>query len=170
MVKDAFKKLPEDKKNTIVKSGIAEFSRKSYSEASTDEITKNSGISKGILFHYFGSKKEFYCYCLEQALERLTAEQPEPEADDFYEIIFSSMGEKLSVCRQFPEETRFINMAARETNSQVFGQKELKYLQEYEKNQGKSARVMAKAVAALTLKRQIWKNNRGSYIVYPGNN
>ena len=46
MVKDAFKKLPEDKKNTIVKSGIAEFSRKSYSEASTDEITKNSGISK----------------------------------------------------------------------------------------------------------------------------
>lgn len=152
MVKEAFKKLPDYKKNIIIKSGIAEFSKKSYSEASTDEITKNSGISKGILFHYFGSKKEFYCYCLEQALERLTTEQPEPEASDFYEIIFFSMEEKLSICRKFPEEMRFVNMAARETNSQVFEQKNAILSKYMKKVKEKSAKIIAKAVAAFNLK------------------
>jgi len=152
MAKESFNKLQEDKKNTIIKCGIAEFARKSYSEASTDAITKSSGVSKGILFHYFGSKKEFYCYCLERALERLLAEQPGTEAKDFYGIIFSFMDEKIRICRKYPEEMRFVNMAARETNSQVFKQKNEVLSKYIKKTREKSAQIAAKAVAALSLK------------------
>jgi TetR/AcrR family transcriptional regulator len=168
MVKEAFKKLPEDKKNTIIINGIAEFSKKSYSEASTDEITKNSRISKGILFHYFGSKKEFYCYCLEQALKRLTTELPEPEVNDFYEIIFSSMEEKFSICRKFSEEMRFVNMAVRETNSQVFRQKNEVLVKYMKKIKEKSAKVMAKAVAALNLKKANTEKITEAFTLYIG--
>lgn len=168
MVRDAFKKISEDKKNTIIKSGITEFSKKSYSEASTDEITKNSGISKGILFHYFGSKKEFYCYCLQQALERLITEQLEHKENDFYEIIFSFMEEKFSVCRKFPEEMRFVNMAARETNSQVFEQRNEVLAKYMKKVKEKSAKVMAKAVATLNLKESNTKKITEAFILYTG--
>lgn len=152
MVREAFNKLTEDKKNTIIKIGISEFSKKSYSETSTDVITRNCGISKGILFHYFGNKKEFYLYCLEQALERLIIELPEPKINDFYEIIFYLMDEKFDVCRRFNEEMRMVNLAARETNSQVFEQKNKVLAQYIIKNKEKSAKVMAKSVAALELK------------------
>lgn len=152
MAREAFEKLSEDKKATIINTGISEFSKKSYSEASTDVITKNCGISKGILFHYFGSKKEFYGYCLEQALKLLLTELAEPEADDFYGIILTFMEEKFSICRMFPEEMRLINMAARETNSQVFELRNKVITKYMIKTKEKSAKVMVKAVATLNLK------------------
>ncbi len=168
MVKEAFNKLPDEKKNTIIKSGIAEFSKKSYSEVSTDEITKNSGISKGLLFHYFGSKREFYFYCLEQALERLVTEMHEPKTNDFYEIIFSSMEEKISICRRFPEEMRFVNMAARETNSQVFIEKNEILAKYMKKTKEKSAKIIAKAVASLNLKKTDIDKVTDAFTLYIG--
>ncbi len=152
MAREAFEKLTEDKKNMIIKSGISEFSLKSYSEAGTEAISRNCGISKGILFHYFGSKKEFYIYCLEHALEQLLIEQPEPEVNDFYGIIFYFMEEKFDICRRLREEMRLVNMAARETNSQVFEQKNKVLSQYMIKTKEKSAKVITKAVAVLNLK------------------
>ncbi|MBU5439875.1 TetR/AcrR family transcriptional regulator [Tissierella sp. MSJ-40] len=154
MAREVFKKLAEDKKNTIIKSGICEFSKKSYSEASTDIITRNCGISKGILFYYFGSKKEFYFYCLEKALERLITELPELEVNDFYGIIFSFIEEKFNLCREFPEEMRIVNMAARETNSQISERRNEVLAKYMIKGKEKSAKVMGKAVAALNLKEE----------------
>ncbi len=47
------------KQNSIIDAGVEEFSQKAYSDANTDKIVQNCGISKGLLFHYFGSKKIF---------------------------------------------------------------------------------------------------------------
>ncbi len=168
MVRESFEKLSEDRKNAITTSGIYEFSRKSYSEASTDVITKNCGISKGILFHYFRSKNEFYGYCLEQALERLSKDLQEPEANDFYEIIFCFMEEKFLACRMFPEEMRIVNMAARETNSQVFEQKNKVFAKYMMINREKSSKVMAKAVATLNLKDSNTEKVTAALTVYIG--
>jgi|LSQX01.2.fsa_nt_gb AcrR family transcriptional regulator len=147
MVREAFKKLPARKRRTIINSGITEFSQKSYSEASTDEITKNSGISKGLLFHYFESKARFYCYCLDQTLDRPVTELPSPEESDFYETIFSSMHEKSRLCCKSPEETRFVNMAARETNGQVFDQKNEVLSKYARKRKEESVQLMTKAAS-----------------------
>ena len=98
MSMETFEKLPADKKELILSTGIKEFSQKSYKDVSTDVITGKCGISKGILFHYFGSKKKYYLYCLEQCLERLTEKTEETAGSDFYEILFESMNRKLSVC------------------------------------------------------------------------
>jgi TetR/AcrR family transcriptional regulator len=118
--RESFNKLPEQRQKMILDNGIAEFSRKPYTEASTDDITKASGISKGLLFHYFGSKREFYFYCLEQALWAITSgSAPVPRTDSFYDILFSIMDAKMKLCMQFPNETHFANMAARETGTEV---------------------------------------------------
>ena len=95
MAFEAFEKLSDDKKELILSAGMKEFSQKPYKEASTDSITKACGISKGLLFHYFGSKKAFYFYCLESAMEKLTAQaQSKEEAKNFYDILFTSSLEK----------------------------------------------------------------------------
>lgn len=168
MAREVFEKLAEVKKNAILKSGMSEFSRKSYSEASTDTITRNCGISKGILFHYFGSKKEFYLYCLEQALERLITEESMPERKDFYDIIFCFMEEKLDACRKFPDEMRIINMAARETNSQVFEHKNKVLAKYIVKGKKKSAMIIAKAVTTLDLKDSNTEKVTAALAIYMG--
>jgi len=120
---ETFYNLTKEKQNTIIQSGLKEFSSKSYREANTDTITKECGISKGILFHYFNSKKNFYLYILEQCVEILTKPEKAAEETGFYQVIFNSMDRKMELFKRYPLEIRFVNMAAKETNTQIAEEK-----------------------------------------------
>jgi AcrR family transcriptional regulator len=50
---------------------MREFS-KGFKNASTDEIVKEAGISKGLLFHYFGSKEKLYEFIILDAINLMT--------------------------------------------------------------------------------------------------
>ena len=149
-----FEKLPKDKKEYILSTGIKEFSQKSYKDVSTDIITQKCHISKGILFHYFGSKKKYYLYCLEKALERLTLTTKEDTVggNDFYEILFASMNRKISICMQYKDEMHMVNMASRDASAEVAREK-AEIIRKYMAGvQLQSAQTLQKAVAALNLK------------------
>ena len=119
MALETFEKLSEEKKERILSAGIREFSRKSYTEARTENITKECRISKGILFHYFGSKKAFYLYCLEICLQRLTEGDRKIEENGFYECLFQFMHQKMSRCKHMKDETYMVNMASREGAEEI---------------------------------------------------
>ena len=57
-----FEKLPDNKKELILKAAAEEFVEKGYYNANTEIIAKKSKISKGSLFNYFKSKKGFYIF------------------------------------------------------------------------------------------------------------
>lgn len=148
---ETFEKLSEDKKERILSIGIKEFSQKSYKEVSTDSITKKCGISKGILFHYFGSKKKYYLYCLEKSLERLTAKSEAVEENDFYGIIFSSMNQKLALCTQYQDEMHLVNMASRDACAEIVTEK-AEVIRTYMAGaQAQSAQILQKAIGTLTM-------------------
>lgn len=52
--------LDQDKRNRIINAAIEEFASFPYDKASTNNIVKKAGISKGLLFHYFDSKQAMY--------------------------------------------------------------------------------------------------------------
>lgn len=56
------REIPRDKKERIINAGIKEFAENGYALASTNRICQNAGISKGLLFHYFETKMQFYIY------------------------------------------------------------------------------------------------------------
>jgi len=55
----------------LLELGIDLFSRHSYDEISIDGLAEAAGISKGLLYHYFGGKREFYVEALRAASRRL---------------------------------------------------------------------------------------------------
>jgi AcrR family transcriptional regulator len=59
---EKFWAIDKEKQERIINAAIDEFSSLGYDKASTNNIVKNAGISKGLLFHYFGSKKKLYIY------------------------------------------------------------------------------------------------------------
>lgn len=69
-----FDELPEDKKQKMLDAAIREFAEHGYESASTNHIVKEAGISKGLLFHYFGSKKALFLYIFDQCMELTEAE------------------------------------------------------------------------------------------------
>lgn len=147
---EKFEKQNKEKQDSIISAGIEEFSGKSYTDASTDVIVQNCGISKGLLFHYFGTKKEFYLYCLTCSLERLIEDSEIPQGD-FYSILFAVMDRKLSLCMQNPKETRFVNMASRDMSSEIAKGKSEIFLKYAAITHAASAAVMEHALATLPL-------------------
>lgn len=112
LLTEAFKKLPEEKQELIIKVCIEEFAKNGYDHTSTDVITSKAGISKGILFHYFKSKKNLYLYIVKKITDSLIKMMLE-EADkvtskDFFErvIVMTIIKQKLAIL--YPKESELI--------------------------------------------------------------
>ena len=62
---DKFSDLKKEKQDRMINAALKVFAMNGYQKASTDDIVKEAGISKGLLFHYFGSKAGAYTFMYE---------------------------------------------------------------------------------------------------------
>lgn len=68
-----FRALDKEKQERIINAAMKEFAV-GYKNASTDNIVKEAGISKGLLFHYFGTKAQLYNYLVGHAVDTVRRE------------------------------------------------------------------------------------------------
>ena len=62
------------RRSRILEASLVEFADKGYKKASTNTIVREANVSKGLLFHYFNSKKELYLHLYKHAREAITNE------------------------------------------------------------------------------------------------
>ena len=62
--------MEPEKRDRVINAAMKEFS-KGYKDACTDTIVREAGISKGLLFHYFGTKDGLYSFILKNACEMI---------------------------------------------------------------------------------------------------
>lgn len=62
--------LPE-RREQLLSLAVLAFSSKSYDEVSVDDLAQSAGVSKGLLYHYFPSKRELYVATVRTAAEQL---------------------------------------------------------------------------------------------------
>ena len=53
---EKFFDLAREKQDRMINGAIEVFAKNGYKHASTDDMVKTVGVSKGLWFHYFGSK------------------------------------------------------------------------------------------------------------------
>ena len=58
----------------MINAALKIFSMRGYQFASTDDIVKEAGISKGLLFHYFGSKSGLYSFIYDYSVRFMSME------------------------------------------------------------------------------------------------
>ena len=56
-----------ERRHAVVGAALRVFSERSYAGATTAQIAREAGISEPILYRHFGSKKELYFACLDEA-------------------------------------------------------------------------------------------------------
>jgi AcrR family transcriptional regulator len=54
--------------------GLSVFSARAYDEVSMEDVARAAGISKGLVYHYFPTKRHFYVAALRDAARQLLAE------------------------------------------------------------------------------------------------
>jgi AcrR family transcriptional regulator len=63
----------DERREQLIALGLEMFGKKSYDDVSIDDVAKSAGISKGLLYHYFPTKRHFYLAGLREAARRLLA-------------------------------------------------------------------------------------------------
>lgn len=61
---EKFLSLPIEKQNMIIDAALRTFGANGYKKASISDIATAAGISKAMVFHYFGTKKTLYLYLI----------------------------------------------------------------------------------------------------------
>lgn len=119
---DKFFKLPLEKQQRIINAAYKVFSQSNYKKAPMSEIAEEGGISKALLFHYFGNKKGLYLYLWINAMEmtrKAVREYKTLETNDFFEMLKRSLLSKCSLMRDYPHMYAFSLRAYYETDSEI---------------------------------------------------
>lgn len=108
---DIIQNIDPDKRDRIINAAIEEFASVPYEKASTNNIVKNAGISKGLLFHYFSSKKELFEALIRfvmHTLRNAIVEKINWEERDLFERLKQATIVKLEVSRVYPHTFEFM--------------------------------------------------------------
>jgi AcrR family transcriptional regulator len=63
----------EERRAQLVELGLQTFASRTYDEVSIEDVARAAGISKGLLFHYFPTKRAYFVACLRESTKRLLA-------------------------------------------------------------------------------------------------
>lgn len=101
---DKFLSLPEEKQKIIIDAALKAFGANGYKKASTSDIAAAAGISKAMIFHYFGTKKKLYLYLIKMCVEIIMKEVDEHfdnTVTDFFDRIMLSTQIEISVMKKY---------------------------------------------------------------------
>lgn len=118
---EKFFDLAREKQDRMINGAIEVFAKNGYKHASTDDMVKTVGVSKGLWFHYFGSKEGIYVfvydYCVKYMLLELSTMVDENEKD-YFELVKQIAMTKTKVGKSYPYLTIFLEEAAHETEQE----------------------------------------------------
>ncbi|MCL2820676.1 MAG: TetR/AcrR family transcriptional regulator [Oscillospiraceae bacterium] len=117
-----FLSLPQEKQNRIVDAAMTLFGEVGYKKAYISEIASDAGISKALIFHYFGSKKGLYSY-LVYYTGKIVMTEAQHERDtankDFIDRALTTIKFRLSLKNRYPAMNAFIESVYNEDEPEV---------------------------------------------------
>jgi TetR/AcrR family transcriptional regulator len=117
-----FLNLEPEKQERILDAAMKEFAQKGFENASTNEIVKEAGISKGLLFHYFTNKKSLYLflydYCIDLCMNEFY-ENINLEENDIFIRLRQALLIKFELIKKYPKIFAFVEVAYMENSKDV---------------------------------------------------
>lgn len=120
---DKFFDLKKEKQDRILNGALKIFALNGYKNGSTDVIVKEAGISKGLLFHYFGTKQELYRFLRDYSIRFLQLEirsNVSGSETDYFTIWRQIIASEESIMDQYPYMIAFLESAETETDPDTF--------------------------------------------------
>ena len=105
--------LKKEKQDRMINAALKSFALQGYLHANTDQIVKDAGISKGLLFHYFETKLGLYSFAYEYSVRYMLLEldsvigQKKPQ--DLFDTLRQVETAHVRVLRAYPYMRQFLN-------------------------------------------------------------
>lgn len=114
--------LSEEKQQPVIEAALKCFGKHGYKKASMGDIAKSSGVSKPMLFHYFGTKRDLYLYLSEYVRTVMVDAYKRNKidvCDDLFERITVASRMKMGILEKYPNILKFIISMFEETDEEV---------------------------------------------------
>jgi len=119
---EKFFRLPEEKQTIITDAALKSFGTNGYKKSSISDIATGAGISKAMIFHYFGTKKALYLYLMDLCSNILTSELDnkfDHTVTDFFGRILMATNIKISLMKRHPQILSFLTSMYFEKDEEV---------------------------------------------------
>lgn len=119
---EKFSSLPVEKQNIIIDAALVCFGTNGYKKASVSDIAIAAGVSKALVFHYFGTKKSLYLYLINLCTHIFMNEINEKfdnAVTDFFDRIKLAAGIEISVMKKHPAILSFLDSVYFENDDEV---------------------------------------------------
>ncbi len=109
--------LKKEKQDRIINAALKVFASQGYRHGSTDDIVREAGISKGLLFHYFDSKLGVYRFIYDYSVRYMNLELRSTVSSKEKEL-FAVMKQiecaKMHAMKGYPYMQQFLNRSLAE--------------------------------------------------------
>lgn len=122
LMNEKFFDLKKDKQDRMINAALKIFALNGYAHASTDDIVREAGISKGLLFHYFISKLGLYSFIYDYSVRYMILELStgvSRKETDYFEILRQINTAQLQVMKNYPYMVQFLNKSKDENVSEA---------------------------------------------------
>lgn len=119
---EKFFDLKKEKQDRMINASLKVFAMNGYKHASTDDIVTEAGISKGLLFHYFGSKLGLYTFLYDYSSRFMKLELTSGVSStvtDYFEIRKQMEYAKMQVLKNYPYMQQFLDCCKSENVSEA---------------------------------------------------
>lgn len=114
--------LKKEKQDRMINASLKVFAMQGYRHASTDEIVREAGISKGLLFHYFESKLGAYTFAYDYSVRFMALELKaavDPGEEDLFELMKQVELARMQAMKGYPYMQQFLNRSMAENVSEA---------------------------------------------------
>lgn len=114
--------LKKEKQDRMINAALKVFALHGYRHASTDDIVREAAISKGLLFHYFGSKLGVYTFIYEYSVRYMTLELSttvDSKCTDMFTLLKQVEAARMHAMRGYPYMQQFLNRSMAEDVSEA---------------------------------------------------
>lgn len=122
---DKFFDLSREKQDRMINGALEVFAKNGFKHASTDDMVKAVDVSKGLWFHYFGSKLGLYTFVYGYSVKYMILELSsvvDAEEKNYFEIIKQIEFAKMKISKSYPYMTMFLEQALEENDTDVLEQ------------------------------------------------
>lgn len=102
------------KRDALLTAAMSKFAKNGYKKTTTDEIILEAEISKGLLFHYFGTKRDLYIFLFQYAITTIMQEyyaQIDMKERDILKRMRNTFFLKLKLTDKYPAIFDFVATA-----------------------------------------------------------
>lgn len=94
----------DDRRRQLLGIGLRRLMETPIQDLSLDDVAAEAGISRGLLFHYFPTKTDFYVECLAAAgrrIQRNTAPDPDDPGEEQVRAVLRAVVDQIDRRRSF---------------------------------------------------------------------